>query len=207
MILRKIKKLRLQNPKGTTLVEVIVAIGISVITITSAAVFTGDLNRRAQENFAEVAANQLHTLMIDQLNLIEADLRNPPSKSILSTAARNLLCTQNNVPLQISFPKFDDTYTTSLNISQVLTPAYTRIVNVNGSDVNFSFFIAQEANTTPNNVRIGSYSNTPVWPAIYMTRTNDGFLNFATVVGYRVFNKDYFTTPVEIKFERSKLCS
>lgn len=78
----RFKKVSTKRSKGLSLVEIIVAIGISVITLTTSAVFSTRLIIRAQQNFMQDSAVQLSNIIVEELRLAEVDMQS--AKKIVS---------------------------------------------------------------------------------------------------------------------------
>lgn len=70
----KLRKIFNKVKKGINLVEIVVAIGISSIALTTSAIFSTRLLYRSQENFMADSSTQLQSLIAEQLKLIEADM-------------------------------------------------------------------------------------------------------------------------------------
>lgn len=72
--------LSLLKKRAMSLVEVVLAIGVSAITLTTSAVFTTRLVAKSQENFMSDSAMQLTNLIVEQLRLVEVDLQMTKSR-------------------------------------------------------------------------------------------------------------------------------
>ena len=66
--------------RGFSLMEVLVAIAISVVTMTSSVVFASQLGIRAQNNLLEETAIQVQNVISEQLRLMELGFRNNKSE-------------------------------------------------------------------------------------------------------------------------------
>lgn len=74
-LIRKIK-CKLRKKKGFSIVEVLVAIAISAIALTSAATFSARLMVRGQMNFLDQSALQLQALVTEQVRFLELSMQN-----------------------------------------------------------------------------------------------------------------------------------
>lgn len=83
----RLRKFLNKTKKGINLVEIIVAIGVSSIALTTSAIFSTRLMYRSQENFMADSSTQLQTLVAEQLKLIEADMTSARQKYSSGDAA------------------------------------------------------------------------------------------------------------------------
>lgn len=71
----KKKKLLINKVKlGMSLMEIIIAIAISAIALTTSAVFSTQLIYKSQENFMAESSSQFQNVIVQQLRLIESDM-------------------------------------------------------------------------------------------------------------------------------------
>jgi len=75
MVRTFLKKFIVRKRKALSLVEIIVAIGISAITLTTSSVFSTRLMIRAQQNFMDDSAVQLTNIIVEQLRLAESEMQ------------------------------------------------------------------------------------------------------------------------------------
>lgn len=90
--------------KGLSLMEVVVAIAISMISMTVTSIYTTQLMIAAQQNFFESSSNEYESMVIEQLRLVESNLQEAKSKAELG-----LISTLNGLPLNIT-PQTNDTF-------------------------------------------------------------------------------------------------
>ncbi len=222
-----VKKKRLKDiksPKGMGLVEVVVAIGISVVTLTTAVVFSTQLSRRAEENFVESSVLQLQSLISEELRLVEQGLK----KDVIAVPARKLADGQflpasgaslptpqltwaqfcSNKPLDktmaINLPDF------SSSVHKVslypVNSGTTLTVPSDGSQYIFSPVIG--------NPKFGSFTNINVDVSLtkIVSSTNIGTgadvntITIKSIIHYKMFGRDYFTKPQEIKMIYNSVC-
>jgi prepilin-type N-terminal cleavage/methylation domain-containing protein len=171
-----IKRLKFNKKKGFSLIEIVVALGISVITLTGSAVFSTQLITRAQDNFMEVSALQLQGMITEQLRLLESGLKNDvannrrctlgPSPSCSTSSSRYLpvttpdqwarICSNSSntsYRFAMNFPVFNNQRTDSNAKAIVSTPASEQSFPVGEVGVGMNFY-GQTGNTTARFYRL-----------------------------------------------------
>jgi hypothetical protein len=76
------KKLLKRKSKALSLVEIVVAIGVSVITLTTSTIFSTRVITSAQQNFMEDSSVQLSNVIVEQFRLAEIEMQNTKAKVI-----------------------------------------------------------------------------------------------------------------------------
>jgi type II secretory pathway pseudopilin PulG len=205
-------KLNKLKHAGMGLVEVVVAIGISVVTLTGAAVFSSSLAKRAQQNFVEVSVNQLQSLITEQIRLAESELKKDTSEfknngdtftRAFSTANDwDNFCGLGTQSLNISLPNF-----VSYNHVSFGNPsgAQTQVPTDDGANYIFTDIGTSE--------RYGAFDNMPVAIGINKRIPNvsgnspfDKVISLKTVIRYQIYGKTYYTKPEEIKLLAYLVC-
>lgn len=200
---------------GLSLIEILVAITISVVTLTSSAVFASQLVTRAQTNFMEISALQLHNLTIEQLRLIESGLRRDAKVYDYNDSASYLFISgASPQPWQLmcdkdsTIPRYfylqDNTSSGSVEARTITVPARTQ--SLDGLSYDFYRF--------PDSIKTNyggfTSSNTEVLISIrkiFRTSADFGeYISFSSVVSYRLYNRYYFTKPIETRVIWALVC-
>jgi type II secretory pathway pseudopilin PulG len=206
----------LKKRKGMTLVEILVAIAISIFTMTSSAVFCVSLVQRAQLNFIEISALQLQTIVTEQLRLVESALKKDAKSKTYTDTTSYLYDTNPGVSVQ---PWADICSTSStakyyyvdnndtdkiirITALGVTDPVYT----VEGNSYTFKVLDP----TIEANYGGFSGANTEVLMSVkktYVTSSDIGeYVSFNTVIGYKLYGKYFYTKPLETRMIKSLIC-
>lgn len=218
---------KFSKPKGMGLVEILVAIGISIITLTGAVVFSTTLARRAQENFVEVSALQLQSLFVEELRLMElglkSDVQNNPNASSAYSAPNTFLgsewqsfCSNSSLAyFKMTLPDMATSQSTPFRIS--LTDASTngaqKPVPAEGG---VQYYFADPFIGTGIQ-RFGAFNTsgsggikvmTSMKKTVVSSSSNplNNIITIKTITTYNMFGKDYFTKPQEVKMIYSLVC-
>lgn len=208
-----------------SLVEIIVAIGISVITLTSAVVFSSALTKRSQENYMEISAIQLQGLVAEQLRLLESGLKkdiknglkpndspaNP--NSYLDSSTWRKICSYNSTPeyYTLSFPGFPST-NAKINIRQDQSGMVQKVApdQDSGSGTINAYYYKLQGPKSFGSFKLDS---NPVFVSIGKTSNYDrsnainNYVTFKIIVNYKVLGStEYFTKTEEVKMIYSLIC-
>jgi len=223
----KKQKLKRGISKGMSLIEIVVAIGISVITMTGAAVFSTELVRRSQENFVEISMLQLQSIITEQLRLVESGLkldvaaspakhfadgtdflaRNKPA-NVSNVVTWENLCTTSPSFYNISLPTFDS----GPNIHQIYFLDISSTGQAPNPPAASGSQIPADTKFAPvmGDVKFGAINNTPTRVSIRKEIRGTGDLRsivFSSIIYYKVINnKNVFTKPQEIRFVYDLVC-
>lgn len=231
----KIRNFITKSLRGISLVETIVAIGISSVTLTTASIFSTRLVIRAQENFMEESAVQLQNIVAEQLRLIEADLQlnkairinnpNSPEPFAFSSPSANYswkgaggisFCDSDTpINLQMNLPDFTQSqsnseqpiYLQQITSANILTPGSSDYPDYAG----YTLFALQKNQLT------GSFatSDNTIYLGIRKTVTSTTIsgetlssISFNIVTAYKVLNQPKFTfsVPLEVKMVKDLVC-
>ena len=214
----KLRKILFTKKQGLNLVEVVVAIGVSIVTLTTSAVFSTRLIIRAQENFMVDSSTQLVTLLTEQFRLIEADMQNTKKtvgndtttypSTLKNRQTWNDICAseKSEVYLKTDIPIVGSENQSNINLvtqetkNDIKTPYGKYQFNYISKDSQTgAFYIAKDSN---------------IGISIKRTITEDGVsalgpvLNFSIITSYSVPNlaETRFSTPVQIKMFKSSVC-
>lgn len=214
-IFKKIKKTLSSKKIGLSLIEVIVAIAISGMTLTVSAVFSTRVMIYAQENFMQDSSNQLNALISEQLKFIELDLTEAKlSNGSITPKIQNELWGQicnlkgNYTDIRhfnISIPSYD-----SSSMNFVFSQSTNTLSTINGYEGSFKFnpltqnqlmgsFLEQKLTTSSNNPRVS-----------YAVRVygNQETLTFESIVRYYVLNQSdpKYTDLIKIVSYKGIIC-
>lgn len=202
-----------------SLIEIVVAIGISVVTMTGAAVFSNSLVVRAQDNFSETAALQLQTLVNEQIRLLELSMKrdikaekDPTEGGYLPSAIWTRICSEslnnNGIFLQLNFPAFNNSSAQTITLDS-LAASNISLSPDTGEANGYKFYKFSNLN------RLGSFESSKSPVHISIKKEMDSSLGqgdllksvkFTTMIGYTVLGKQRFTKPQEIKMVYSLVC-
>ncbi len=198
---------------GMGLVEVVVAIGISVITLTGAVKFSSALAQRSQKSFVEVSASQLHTIMNEEVWLLELTMKKDKAAGFTSifpndTEWNNFCSTSNSFyrSFKLSIPSFSPGTISTISVQPQLIVASDnpQVKAVEGNNYTFyNMFAASNLqgygafSKNSQQVNITFYKNV-------VKSQND--ISITTVVNYNIFNTDYFTPPQDIHMLYDLVC-
>jgi hypothetical protein len=194
--------------RGLSIIEVIVAIGISVVTITGAAQFSLNLVHRAQENFVEESALELQTLINEQLRFLEFMLRKDIKDSNPSISNRAAFCSTNQLGyFKMNLPNFDGS-SNNLTLSAIPQTGNAVIVD---SD---SFYFSDPFSAAQNQYnRFGAFDRVDDAVQVSIKKEvnpgsnpTDNFITLKTVVKYDVFGTAKYTKIQETKMIYSLVC-
>jgi hypothetical protein len=226
----KILKSKKFKNAGMGLVEIIVALGISVVTLTGAAVFSASLRKRAQENFMEISVLQLQSLVTEELRLVELGLKKDVKegkrfadntdflyKSRLNNQALNWAGFCNQQPginaaqyLSITLPDFVTANADHKISFGVLSQGAGVDVRNNVEGMNNVLFYP-----IPSSVQFGAFSSTNARVAIqkYIDSSDSGGLGlgntikFKIIVNYTLFgNDERYTVSQDVTMIHNLVC-
>jgi type II secretory pathway pseudopilin PulG len=220
---QSLKKFR-KSKLGISLVEIVVAIGISTIALTTSAVFSTQLIYRSQENFMAESSSQLQNVIVEQLRLIEGDMINVVKNGGRPKAFASgtpdpwtgVFCTQGaSVPLhyKISVPNVIDSnqnFTTQLSAQPITTD--TQIAaSIDGKQ--FQFYPLERTQLTGAFARLSDISRV-VSVGIRKTEPVSGFTGienpvlFEVVIRYYILNKTEpsYSEITEVRMVKSLVC-
>jgi hypothetical protein len=219
MLKKRVKtKAEKRHPKGMGLVEVIVAIAISVVTLTSSVVFSTRLEMRSQQSFVDESILQLQNLITEQLRLVEQGLKRDV-KNNLTFATAAFLEPDSTGTTFMTWRQFCSDTLSYNNFSMVL-PTFSglthtiRLSSVTGTgekipddDVNLYVF-----STVSGNESFGSFEKLPVQIGLRKSFVDSSSglgknIVIKTVVKYSLYNKTYYTKPQEVSMIRSLVCA
>lgn len=218
----------LLKKKALSLVEVVLAIGISAIALTTSAVFTTRLVARSQKNFMSDSAMQLTNLIVEQLRLVEIDLQTTKSRIVLGGDPNSYPPTLASRDVWNTICRVVPTGSASnpVYLSTQL-PTFTSGSN-NAPPLNINLSISSSG--TPRNTPWGDFRFDPVPPAnrmgafaidtnsdlglsIQLTAERNNLLGadilvFTVLISYRVPNisEIQYSTPVIVKMVKSTVC-
>jgi hypothetical protein len=210
---------RNDKPKGMGLVEIIVAIAISVVTLTSSVVFSSRLAMRAQQTFVEESVLQLQSIISEQLRLIEQGLKRDVKNNLTMSTGGYLpaaasapqmtwtqFCSSNvaNSHFTTNLPTFSSDFAT--HTANLLVASGTAVTTPEDGTNLYIF--------TPvtGNGKFGAFTNVPV--EIGLRKSVDSStsglgnnITIRTMIRYTLYKKTYYTKPQEIKMIYNLVCA
>jgi hypothetical protein len=212
MIFFKKKNLRLSK-KGLNLVEIVIAIGVSSIALTTTAVFSTALIYESQNNYLTETAVQYQGIIAEQLRLAELDLINviqtnntASMRTFTDVNSRNTFCTNTGASgarhYNITLPRIIAS-TNSIDIGNIqLTQVNSNLVVYQGKQFSFS--------NIPSDRRIGAFASAEtVEIAIRTSHTpTSPVILFEILIRYKVFNRvDFYYSPIfTVNMVKSQVC-
>lgn len=214
-----LKKIFFKRRNGMNLVEIVVAIGVSVITLTTSAVFSTRLIVRAQQNFMEDSATQLTAVIVEELRLAEIEMQETRTKYTQGqpTVFPNVFANQSdwingfcalggkpNMAIDIPRAVKNTTQNFDFNISFL-----TDITNATVEKKNY-----QIKDITDQDQLTGAFfiaSNSKLGVGILRevaTNTLGTIITLSIVVRYYILNQPtpQYTRPVEVKMVKDTIC-
>lgn len=228
--MRKTSKKIIQDakPRGMGLVEIVIAIGISVITLTSSVVFSTRLSMRSQQIFVEESIAQLQAIITEELRLIEQGLKRDviATQGVANAINQGTFLPANptaSTPPRMTWAQFCNA--TQYNYFTINLPAFSG----NNTYADHKIVVSQAvgAATTPpednktnyvfmplsGNTSFGSFKGIPVELGLHKTVTpsNTGLGNNITIksiIRYKLYNKNkyIYTKPQEIRMVYNLVC-
>lgn len=218
---------KFSKPKGMGLVEILVSIGISIVTLTGAVVFSTNLARKAQENFVEVSALQLQSLLVEEVRLMElglkSDVQNTSGNSSAYTAPNTFLgpqwqlfCNNNSLTFfKMTLPDMTTSQSTPVNIS--LSDISTTGTLMTVADEGNAQYRFADPFAGTGIQRFGAFNTSGsggirVMASMKKTVVSgnpnplNNIITVKTIVTYNMFGKDYFTKSQEVKMVYSLVC-
>jgi type II secretory pathway pseudopilin PulG len=224
------------NPRGMGLIEIIVAIGISVITLTTAVSLSVRISIRAQENFVETSVLQYQALVSEELRLLEIGLKRevllgntfatgvflPPASPTYLTWAKFCGNNPSDQYMSISLPSYKTAYAVDTMRLTSVTAGSNEVIDelvdtANGEDGRFRFGDLKDSNNQPISYTFGSFNSNDMRMEISLKKTvtssavfagNADFNNITvkSVIRYNLYNKAYYTKPQEIRMVYNSVC-
>jgi hypothetical protein len=228
---------KIQNIKqGLSLMEVVVAIAISMITVTVTSVYTTQLMIASQRNYFESSVNEYESIVVEQLRIIESNLQLAKSKGnpglissldltfLNSTPMSNAtfcgnpgLASQNQLSLKIDLPEFFPlSPTPPYSVSVTPTPFNPRlsanndyIYDLTEDGVRYLFFQINESQLT-GALRTAGFRDV----GIALTRIVEGgngvvdIINIKLKFAYRIYSQNNFrvTKTTDVRMIRDSIC-
>lgn len=212
----------ISKKRALSIVEVVVAIGVSVITLTTSAIFSTRLIARAQENFMADSALQLTNIIVEQLRLVEADmqskvteLKSSPNNSAFpptlnSRETWNNICSTSNgrIYLTTNLPIVGNSYASSSNTVNI----NLAIVTGTETQTPYGDFVFQKVQLDRQTGAFFIYKESDLKVSISRTfeRSNvlGDLLVFQIIASYKVPNlaSVQYSNLVTVKMFRQAVC-
>jgi hypothetical protein len=221
------KKLLTVKTKGMGLVEVIVAIGISVVTLTGAGVFSSQLVKRAQNNFMEISVNQLQGTINEQLRLVESGLKQDVVSGI-QIAGDGFIKQNNAKALTTNVASWADLCSADIIYYNINLPSFSA-----GTADSAIYFLPLASSSNPKTVDgvsipfgVPQGNTTQFGPVKYdsgnvlisikksigkavIPNTNTDLGNaviFESIIYYNIYNKPQFSKSQQIRMNYTSVC-
>lgn len=231
IVRKKLLKISKAKKLGMSLMEIIIAIAISSITLTVSAIFSTQLTFKAQENFMAESSAQYQNLIAQQFRLLESDMITLKKKNAIGgTKVQPMafpakftglnpwrtmctLGTASPIHYSITLPKVvDPNQTIDIKLNQVTSVAVSEQYTENGKLFYF-VPIPQKEQLTGAFAQLAT-TNRTVFIAIRKTEPNSGIAGvpnpilFEIRLRYSVLNRSTpaYSKVTEVQMVKDLVC-